>query len=288
MKSLNTFALFLAIAAAESCHTNAGTLPETAIVKDSISTSATTSIKDSVGSATVADAATIMARPEVPVLCYHQIREWKPNETRLGKDVVVPPAMFRAQLQALADSGYQTILPDDLFDYLTKGKPLPEKPIMLTYDDGDVDQYNIAAPEMKKHGFKGVFFIMTISMGRSIYMNKDQIKQLSDDGHVIASHTWTHQNLKKFKPEDWDQQIVKSCKQLEEITGKPVEFFAYPFGVWTPEGIPELKSRNIKAAFQLSTKRDSTEPLHTIRRMIVPGDWGPASMIRAMKKTFRS
>jgi len=225
---------------------------------------------------------------EVPVLCYHQIREWKGNESRLAKDVIVPPARFKAQMQILADSGYQTVLPDQLYDYLTKGASLPPKPVMITFDDGVVDQYTIGAPELKKHGFKGVFFIMTISLGRSIYMSREQVKSLAEDGHAVETHTWSHQNLKKYKPEDWDEQIVKSCNQLQEITGQQAKYLAYPFGVWTQEGIPELKKRNIKAAFQLSTKIDENNPLYTIRRMIVPGDWSPESMIRAMKKTFKT
>lgn len=236
----------------------------------------------------IADAATIMARPEVPVLCYHQIREWKGNESRGVKDVVVPPAVFKSQLQLLADSGYQTILPDDLYAYLTEGKPLPDKPVMLTYDDSDHDQYAIAAPEMKKHGFKGVFFIMTVSLGRSIYMNKQQVKELSDDGHVIALHTWDHHDVRKYKNEDWEIQIAKPARELEALTGKPVQYFAYPFGAWNKEAIPELKKNNIKAAFQLSARRDSSEPLYTIRRMIVPGDWSAQTMHRAMQRTFKN
>lgn len=255
---------------------------DTSIVKQNSDTSA---IVPSTG--TIADALTIAARAQVPVLCYHQIREWKAHESRLVKDVVVPPAIFRAQMQILADSGYHTILPDELYAYLTKGAPLPSKPIMLTYDDGDVDQYNIAAPEMKKHGFKGVYFVMTVSLGRSIYMNKAQIKELSDAGHVIASHTWDHHDVRKYKGDDWTKQIDQSSKQLEEITGKPVTYFAYPFGLWNPEAIPELRKRHIVAAFQLSTKIDAQEPLYTIRRMIVPGDWGPTTMLKAMKQTFK-
>ncbi|MBX3253615.1 MAG: polysaccharide deacetylase family protein [Chitinophagaceae bacterium] len=235
-----------------------------------------------------ADAATIIARPEVPVLCYHQIREWRATDSRLAKDVVVPPATFRSQMKLLADSGYQTILPDQLYDYLTKGTPLPPKPVMLTFDDGDVDQYNIAYPEMKKYGFKGVFFIMTVSLGRSIYMKTEHVKELSDEGHVIASHTWNHENVTKYKEGDWDKQIRQSCKKLEEITGKPVHYFAYPFGAWNKAAIPELKKQDITAAFQLSTKIDNEDPLYTIRRMIVPGDWSAATMLRVMKKTFKS
>lgn len=280
MKNLSLSFIAISLLLLSACRQKTPFMPE-------LVTPNTAMIQSIVAENPVSDAATIMSRAEVPVLCYHQIREWRGNESRGVKDVVVPPATFKSHLQLLADSGYQTVLPDDLYAYLTTGKPLPAKPIMLTYDDSDHDQYAIAAPEMKKHGFKGVFFIMTVSLGRSIYMNRTQIKELSDEGHVIASHTWDHKNVKKYKEEDWETQIVKPARQLEEITGKPVQYFAYPFGAWNKEAIPELKKYDIKAAFQLSTKRDSTEPLYTIRRMIVPGDWSATAMYRAMKRTFR-
>lgn len=233
------------------------------------------------------DAASILSRPEIPVLCYHQIRDWRGNESRGVKDMVVPPDHFKKQLQILADSGYHTILPDELYAYLTSGKQLPPKSFMLTFDDSDLDQYKIALPEMKKHGFKGVFFIMTVSLGRSIYMSKEQVKELSDDGQVIGLHTWDHQDVRKYKDGDWEKQIVQPKKELEALIGKPVQYFAYPFGAWNKEAIPELKKYDVKAAFQLSTKRDSTEPLYTIRRMIIPGDWNAGTMYRIMKKTFK-
>ncbi|MFT3946819.1 MAG: polysaccharide deacetylase family protein [Agriterribacter sp.] len=233
------------------------------------------------------DAATVLSKPQIPILCYHQIRDWRGNESRGVKDAVVPPAVFKSQLQILADSGYHTILPDDLYNYLTKGTALPSKPIMLTYDDGDADQYNIAAPEMAKHGFKGVFFVMTVSLGRSIYMTKEQVKQLSDNGHIIASHTWNHQNVKTYTDTDWDKQLIESGKQLEAVTGKPIKYFAYPFGAWNKQAIPALQKRNMIAAFQLSAKMDPDDPLYTIRRMMVPGDWSANTMLNAMRRTFR-
>ena len=103
----------------------------------------------------------------------------------------MPPADLRAQLKMLADSGYHTILPDQLFAYLTKGAALPSKPIMLTFDDTDEDQYTVAWPEMKKYGFKGVFFVMTVSLNRlPHYMSKDQVKDapnIDRDAHVDES-----------------------------------------------------------------------------------------------------
>lgn len=280
MKSISLLVVVISLFPLYACRQKTPFIPELAAPN-------TAMVQSIVPESMIAGAATIMSRPEVPVLCYHQIREWRGNESRGVKDVVVPPAAFKSQLQLLADSGYQTVLPDDLYAYLTTGKPLPAKPIMLTYDDSDLDQYKIAAPEMKKHGFKGVFFIMTVSLGRSIYMNRAQVKELSDEGHVIALHTWDHKNVKKYADGDWETQIVKPVRQLEEITGKKIRYFAYPFGAWNKEAIPELKKYDIKAAFQLSAKRDSTEPLYTIRRMIVPGDWSATTMYRAMKRTFK-
>ena len=112
------------------------------------------------------DKAAVMARKQVPILCYHQIRDWKPTDSKTNKDYIIPVAAFKAHMKMLADSGYHTILPDQLYDYLTKGTALPSKPIMLTFDDTDLDQFQIARPEMKKYGFKGVFFIMTVSIGK--------------------------------------------------------------------------------------------------------------------------
>jgi len=240
-----------------------------------------------------ADAATIMARPQVPILCYHHIRPDAKSEYAVTVDG------FKAQMKILHDSGYHTVLPDQLYDYLVYGKQLPSKPFMLTYDDTDEEQFSVAKPEMDKYGFKGVYFIMTISIGRPRYMNKEQIKQLADEGHVVASHTWRHDRVdrylttphldrdsKKMIANDWDLQLVDKRKQLEDITGKPIHYFAYPFGIWSKAGIPELKSRGFKLAFQLSTKRDPEEPLYTVRRMIVPFQWSPEGMLRVMKSAF--
>ena len=73
----------------------------------------------------IADAKTILARKQVPVLCYHQIRDWKPTDSKAAKDYIIPVATFKAHMKMLADSGYQTILPDQYYDYLNNGTELP-------------------------------------------------------------------------------------------------------------------------------------------------------------------
>ncbi|HEY0896762.1 MAG TPA: polysaccharide deacetylase family protein [Sphingobacteriaceae bacterium] len=233
-----------------------------------------------------ADAATVLARKQVPILCYHQIRDWTAKDSKVAKDYIVPVADFKAQLKMLADSGYNTILPDQLFNYLNHGTALPEKPIMLTFDDTDLDQYTVAAPEMKKYGFKGVFFIMTVSLGRPGYMSKTQVRELSDAGHVIGSHTWDHHNVKKYQGDDWVTQIEKPTKTLKEITGKDIRYFAYPFGLWNKEAIPELKKRGFDGAFALAEKRDEQDPLFTVRRIIASGYWSPRTLHNSITRSF--
>ncbi|GEO09108.1 polysaccharide deacetylase family protein [Segetibacter aerophilus] len=241
----------------------------------------------STGPKVMADAATIIARKEVPILCYHQIRDWAGSDSKGARDYIRPVDAFKADLKLLADSGYHTVLPDQLYDYLAYGSPLPAKPVMLTYDDTDDDQFNIAGPEMKKYGFKGVFFIMTVSINRPKYMTKDQIKQLADEGHVVTSHTWDHHSVKGYKTDqDWLTQIEKPKKTIEDITGKQAVDFAYPFGLWNREAIPQLKKRGVRSAYILSTKRDPDDPLYTIRRIIASGYWSASTLHKSMIESF--
>ncbi len=237
----------------------------------------------------IAAAAIILARKQVPVLCYHQIRDWTAKDSKSAKDYVIPVQTFKDQIKMLADSGYHSIQPDQLYNYLAYGDALPEKPVMITFDDTDYDQFEIGAKELKKYGYKAAYFIMTVSIGRNgkyRYMSKEDIKQLSDEGNTIGSHTYDHQNVKKLKGEDWVKQIDKPTEKLEEITGRKIDHFAYPFGLWNKEAIPELKKRGFKDAYILSTSRDEQNPLYTIRRIIASGYWSPKTLHNSMVNSF--
>lgn len=253
--------------------------------------SATTAAPDpsSIPASKIADAATILARPQVPILCYHQVRDWRATDSKSAKDYIIPVAAFKEQMQMLADSGYHSVSPDQVYAYLATGAPLPSKPVMLTFDDGDLDQYEVAAPELEKHGFKGTFFIMTVAIGRrgkQPYMDKTQIKDLADRGHTIGAHTWDHHNVKKYQGDDWKIQLEEPKAKLETITGKPVRYFAYPFGLWNKQALPEIQKRGYAAAFTLADKPDDQMPLYTVRRIIAGGQWKATTMYRNMIQSF--
>jgi peptidoglycan/xylan/chitin deacetylase (PgdA/CDA1 family) len=270
-----------------SCQSKSQTNTDNTDVKDTLTQTSSKeevqTTKIDVNKIKVADAKTILARKQVPILCYHQVRNWKPTDGKVGKDYIVEIQNFKDQVKMLADSGYHSILPDQLYAYLNTGAPLPSKPIMFTFDDTDMDQFTIAAPTLKKYGFKAVYFIMTVSIGRKgkfvDYMTKEQIKQLSDDGNIIGSHTYDHKNFKKYQGKDWEEK-------LEEITGKKMTEFAYPFGLWNAEGFPELKKRGFRMAFSLADKRDQNYPLYTVRRIIASGYWSPKTLHNSMVKSF--
>jgi peptidoglycan/xylan/chitin deacetylase (PgdA/CDA1 family) len=117
-------------------------------------------------------------------------------------------------------------------------------------------------------------------------LTKEEIKKLSDTGNVIGAHTWDHHMVTKYSGDDWNTQLVKPKSKLEEITGTPVTYFAYPFGLWNKAAIVEIKKSDYEMAFILSTKRDSVDPLYTIRRMIVSGTWNTEGMMKATQSTF--
>jgi len=225
------------------------------------------------------NSAQVYARPEVPVLCYHRIENGVKSEYR------VSPATFTSHMKILADSGYHSITPAQLYDYLVYNKPLPKKPVMITFDDSRVEHSLIAAPVMEKHGFRGVFFIMTITYNKKNYMTTDQITQLAKAGHTIGLHSWDHTMVIKYKEAaDWQKQVAEPKKKLEGIVGKAIEYWAYPNGVYDHKGAEEL-SKYFKLSFTLFSKRDSALPLQTIRRILVT-ECTPQGLLKSMRRTF--
>ena len=92
----------------------------------------------------VPPAPVILGKKQIPVLCYHQIRDWRPTDSKVSRTYIVPPAAFAMQMKMLADSGYHSITPDQLYAYLLTGAALPSNPILHPFDDTDLDQYSLA------------------------------------------------------------------------------------------------------------------------------------------------
>lgn len=160
----------------------------------------------------------------VPVLYYHSIDPSESNE------VILSPQKLKAQLQYIKDSGYTTLTMTELNDYISKHTPIPEKSIVITFDDGYKDNYTNAFPILKELDMKATIFVITSVIDDGYYLSKNEIKELSDYGIDIQSHTVKHLHLNTLSYEEQLQELKTSKETLEAITNKPVISVAYPFG----------------------------------------------------------
>lgn len=215
----------------------------------------------------------------MPVLCYHNIGKGMEHKDDL---LHISAEQLDHQLKGLADSGYHSILPDELRTLLSGNKPLPARSFMITFDDSHETHFSIVDSLLRRHGFSGVFFVMTVPLGKPGYMTTSELKILADRGHIIAAHTWDHPHLLPTGKMDWEKQLVRPRKQLEKITGKPVWYFAYPFGEWNDTIIHHLEESGYLAAFQLNGH--AGENLYTIPRMLVDGRWSGVRLQEEMRR----
>lgn len=209
-------------------------------------------------------------RAFIPILAYHHIRDWEESDGEEDRAYIVPPAKFEETLKYLKENGYQGVTAPEVYEYYANGNPLPEKPVMLSFDDNDSTQYTEGVPLLKKYGFNATFFIMTVTIDKENYMTTEQLKKLDSDGFDIQPHTWDHHMVTEYEAdEDWQQQIVEPKETLEELLGRPTPFFAYPFGIYDAASAEKLKEYGYKAAFRLrDVLDDEADPLFAIKRYI--------------------
>ena len=165
--------------------------------------------------------------PGVPVLNYHQVEE------KNGNPLTLWPDQFEAQMAYLADEGYTTITIDEMMDALENGTPLPEKPVIITFDDGYADNYEYAYPILKKYGFKAtIFLIYDFTNAYPNYLTWEQIDEMKNSGLIhFESHTMTHANLAELdSADDLRHEIADSHDLLSEKLGYDMHYIAYPGG----------------------------------------------------------
>ncbi len=158
----------------------------------------------------------------VPVLMYHAVSDniWGIPE------LFVSPANMEAQLKALVQNGYTAITFEDL-DHISS----ISKPVMLTFDDGYLDNYTELYPLLKKYNVKATFFVIVDAIGNSRSMTKAQLKELSDSGLVsIQSHTMTHGYLDQMNASQLEHETYDSMLAIARITGKQPFVLCYPSG----------------------------------------------------------
>ena len=217
---------------------------------------------------------------EVPVIMYHRVINNAENEGVYG--TYIYEDMFKKHLQYLKDKNYTVITFKDLDkigwrNRFEKGK----KYIILTFDDGYKDNYDLAFPILKEFNFKATIFLMgsltynewDVKAGgerKFSLMSVEMIKKMQDYGIEFGAHTFNHPKINTLSNEEIEHQIVDVKKPLEEKIGKEIITFAYPYGILNDYAKKMAK----KAGYTFALATDSgsvclSDDLYQIRRIAI-------------------
>lgn len=171
------------------------------------------------------------AKVEIPVLMYHYIRVNPYPTDTVGFNLSVTPYNFDKQMEYLKKHNFHTISFNDLSSNLFTNTPLPQKPIIITFDDGYKDLYTAAYPILKKYGLTGVSFVITGVIDTPRYLSTGNIIEMHDSGVIdFESHTVNHSALTYLSDAKVIDEVLESKDVLGSITGQAPKWFAYPYG----------------------------------------------------------
>lgn len=201
----------------------------------------------------------------VPILMYHNIAETGDNQDTISV------ARFEEQLRALTDAGYVSVDFSQLKSYVCAGTPLPEKSVVITFDDGYLSNYEIALPILQKYGMKATVFCIGVSVGKDTYKDtgkpitphfslEEAQKMAASDIFTVAGHSYDLHGVEGFddapvregvlplageSEADYIEVIRKDTETmnalLESVAGEKVTVYSYPLGFSSPFAAALLK-----------------------------------------------
>lgn len=209
----------------------------------------------------------------IRVLCYHNV------VSAAGGFYDTSVSDFQAQLEALKAGGFQTISCRQLSDYLANVSDIPNKSVIITFDDGRSSVLTTAKPLLEKYGYTATLFLITGSVGKKGSLTWDQVKQLVAAGYEVGSHTVTHLNLTKrngtlqARQDRVREELSNSFSSIETHLGQPPVALAYPFGNYDTFTMRAAKDAGYQLAFtiDLGAIDNQSDPWRLSRRMVVKG-----------------
>jgi peptidoglycan/xylan/chitin deacetylase (PgdA/CDA1 family)/GT2 family glycosyltransferase len=218
----------------------------------------------------------------LPVLLYHHVGPPRPGTL---PDLTISPETFERQVRWLARRGFVGIRPSDWLRWLRDGTGLPDKPILLTFDDGYADIADYALPVLRRYGFSAAVYIVTGQLGGTNtwdevqgsgthrLMTVEQIRDWAAKGIEFGAHSRTHPDLRTLSTSELAAEISGSKNDLASVLGSPVVSFAYPYGELS-EAVSEAVRTEFDLAFTVERGLNylRTDP-HLLRRInISPND----------------
>ncbi|WP_409252179.1 polysaccharide deacetylase family protein [Bacillus sp. SCS-153A] len=219
------------------------------------------------------------AADAIPILTYHRVlskEDIKDTHYINGEisSMIVFTEEFEQQMNYLYENGFETLTMKELYAYLNEEIEIPDKSVVITFDDGFKDNYEEAYPILKKYGFNATNFIVTGAITNKRYSFSPELAQYFSlkemekacDVFDFQSHTYSYHKRDKGKPlNEWgvhpaylvsksNEEVYNDIKtSVHNLNGENLGF-AYPYGEYTPDTISTLKDLGFKMAFTVEDK----------------------------------
>lgn len=210
--------------------------------------------------------------PRVPpplILAYHGVSDVPAHLDPEG--LFIAPRQLRRQIARLRRWGYEFLTFGDMAERVAAGRGAGH--VALTFDDGLLDNLEQLAPLLLDERIPATVFVTTGWMGEphpsvpyARNMTPDEVRELHRSGVEIGGHTVSHPDLTALPFEQAREEVRLGCEQLAEITGAPVDVFAYPFGFATAETIRATGAAGVRAACRVAAEGSWDEPLNLPRQ----------------------
>lgn len=171
------------------------------------------------------------------IILFHRVTDKDPED-----GLTVSVARFESYLRVLKEQ-FRVFGLSEMLDMIRHNRPFPRRAVAITFDDGYLDNFQFAAPSLAKYGLPATFFVVADFMGskttawwdhsrgqKSEWMNWSQVRELSQMGFEIGSHTMTHCDMGVTEPETAWRELCLSREVLEQQLGEKIDLFAYPYG----------------------------------------------------------
>lgn len=222
----------------------------------------------------------------VPILLYHYVEYVKDKKDLTRQSLNINPDIFEKQIKTLKNAGYTFVTVKDIGNALDGTTQLPDKPVVITLDDGHWDLYTDVLPILKKYNAKATAYIIPGFLEGSDFLTIKQLQKVADSGLIeIGAHTVHHAWLKGGSLEFVEEEVKQSKIMLERLIKKPVVSFAYPSGAFDEQAIKAVRKTKFQTAVSTVPGIENSNANRYFLFRIRPGKRTDEELLKYLQQT---
>jgi peptidoglycan/xylan/chitin deacetylase (PgdA/CDA1 family) len=223
----------------------------------------------------------VHSRRPVPILMYHVIATAPAGAA--NPQLFTKPIRFRAEMDYLAAHGYHAVTLQDVYDAWERDALVPEKPVVISFDDGYRGDYTDAMPALREHSWPGVLNL-EIGALEDGELTAPMINEMLGAGWELDSHTISHLDLRGMSPPMLRREVAGSREILKKRFGVPVNFFCYPAGRYDAPAVAEVRRAGYLGATTTESGLASRQDLYKLKRIRIDQSDGVGALAEKLKR----